>query len=132
MARTQTLLSTILDFLMSHTSWYYKFVHKLEIQMSLDSLDDVRRLEIREIERLFFKNVKTALKNKDLIKINSLLNDFEVKKLKDYKLEDYYESSDDNLTLSNFNKAKEALERTREDSFEYEKQMLKEGSKKIA
>lgn len=132
MARIQTLLSTILDFLMSHTSWYYKFVHKLEIQMSIDSLDDARRLEIREIERLFFKNVKTALKNKDLIKINSLLNDFEVKKLKDYKLEDYYESSDDSLTLSNFDKAKEALERTREDSFQYEKQMLKEGSKKLA
>ena len=124
MARKQSLFSVAIDFIMSHTSFYLRFQEKLELQERIDMKDDERRKNIRSKERIFFKKMDVAIKEKDLIKITELLKNFKVTKEKDYKEEDYLESWDDDARSANLTETEDALKRTKRETHIYQLAMI--------
>lgn len=120
MARKQSLFSAMIDYAMSHSSFYMKFQEHLETQERIDIKDDTRRDNIRKKERIFFKKMFIAIKEKDLIKIEHLLTEFKIAKEKDYILEDKLEALDDEARYTNLSNTDEALERSKKDTHTYQ------------
>lgn len=124
MARKQGLFSTAIDFIMSHVVFYMRFQEKLELQERIDIKDDIRRKNIREKERLFFKKMDIAIREENLTKISSLLKEFKIIKDKDYIEEDYLESWDDEARNANLTETEDALKRTKRDTHSYQMAMI--------
>lgn len=120
MARKQSLFSSMIDFAMSHSVFYMRFQEHLETQERIDIKDDIRRDNIRKKERIFFKKMDVAIKEKDLTKIENLLREFKIVKERDYILEDKLETLDDEARSTNLSNTDDALERTKKDTHTYQ------------
>ncbi|MGL5229976.1 MAG: hypothetical protein ACRC8F_04050 [Cetobacterium sp.] len=120
MARKQSLFSAAIDFVMSHSSFYMRFQENLEFQARVDIKDDIRRKNIRTKERIFFKKMDVAIREKDLKKIEDLLREFKITKEKDYILEDRLEALDDEARNTNITSTDDALERAKRETHTYQ------------
>lgn len=119
-----TLISRMLDFVMSHTGYYHMLREKLNLQKQIDELDDERR---DNYNLIFKKNLKKlemiAIDSKD-DKLMKLYREMKTNFLKDEKETAYYEQLDDELREMNVKFVSEALDRTRDDANEYEREMI--------
>ncbi|MGL5595124.1 MAG: hypothetical protein ACRDDH_14430, partial [Cetobacterium sp.] len=109
---------------MSHTGYYHVLREKLNLQKQIDELDDERE---ENYNLTFKKNLKKLemiaidSKNEKLIK---LYREMKTNFLKDEKEAAYYEQLDDELREMNIKFVSEALDRTRDDANEYEREMI--------
>ena len=119
-----SLISRMLDFVMSHTGYYHMLREKLNLQKQIDDLDDERR---DNYNLIFKKNLKKlemiAIDSKD-DKLMKLYREMKTNFLKDEKEAAYYEQLDDELREMNVKYVHEALDRTRDDANEYEREMI--------
>lgn len=119
-----SLISRMLDFVMSHTGYYHMLREKLNLQKQIDELDDERR---DNYNLIFKKNLKKlemiAIDSKD-DKLIKLYREMKTNFLKDEKEAAYYEQLDDELREMNVKFVSEALDRTRDDASEYEREMI--------
>ncbi|WP_297639452.1 hypothetical protein [uncultured Clostridium sp.] len=119
-----TLISRMLDFVMSHTGYYHVLREKLNLQKQIDELDDDR-------EENYNITFKKNLKKLEIIAIDSkndklmkLYKEIKTNFLKNEKESAYYEQLDDELREMNIKFVSEALDRTRDDANEYEREMI--------
>ena len=119
-----TLISRMLDFVMSHTGYYHVLREKLNLQKQIDELDDERE---ENYNIAFKKNLKKleliAIDSKDE-KLMKLYKEIKTNFLKNEKESAYYEQLDDELREMNIKFVSEALDRTRDDANEYEREMI--------
>lgn len=119
-----TLISRMLDFVMSHTGYYHVLREKLNLQEQIDELDDERE---ENYNIAFKKNLKKleliAIDSKDE-KLMKLYKEIKTNFLKNEKESAYYEQLDDELREMNVKFVHEALDRTRDDANEYEREMI--------
>lgn len=119
-----TLISRMLDFVMSHTGYYHMLREKLNLQKQIDELDDIRE---ENYNLTFKKNLKKlemiAIDSKD-DKLIKLYREIKTNFLKNEKEAAYYEKLDDELREMNIKAVHEALDRTRDDANEYEREMI--------
>lgn len=119
-----TLISRMLDFVMSHTRYYHVLREKLNLQKQIDELDDERE---ENYNIAFKKNLKKleliAIDSRDE-KLMKLYKEIKTNFLKNEKESAYYEQLDDELREMNIKFVSEALDRTRDDANEYEREMI--------
>lgn len=120
----QSIVSIIIDFLMNHSVHWMRLKEKLKLQKLIDIEDDKRRQELRKNEALYIKKFRIAIREKDLIKMEKLVNEFEIFKKKEYSKEDHLESLDDEITTTNITEVKKALNNNLEETEAYQKEMI--------
>ena len=119
-----SLISRILDFVMSHTGYYHVIREKLNLQKQIDELDDEREENYNLTFKKNLKKLETiAIDSKD-DKLMKLYREIKTNFLKNEKEAAYYENLDDELRERNIKFVSEALDRTRDDANEYEREMI--------
>lgn len=119
-----TLISRMLDFVMSHTGYYHVLREKLNLQKQIDELDDEREENYNLTFKKNLKKLETiAIDSKD-DKLMKLYREIKTNFLKNEKEAAYYENLDDELREMNIQFVSEALDRTRDDANEYEREMI--------